>query len=93
MDNFLERMNVSLFDLVNMNSHLRNDPKMFAALIALSSNVLKTNIKPAIECNKLVQANKLGPIIFCSPELGRWSTVGGLGVMVDELSVGLANLG
>jgi len=37
--------------------------------------------------------NKLGPIVFCSPELGRWSTVGGLGVMVDELSIGLAQLG
>jgi starch synthase len=28
-----------------------------------------------------------------TPELGKWSTVGGLGVMVDELSVGLAELG
>ena len=27
------------------------------------------------------------------PELGRWSTVGGLGVMVNELSEGLAQLG
>ena len=31
--------------------------------------------------------------MFCTPELGRWSTAGGLGVMVDELSVGLAKLG
>ena len=31
--------------------------------------------------------------MFCTPELGRWSTVGGLGVMVDELSYGLAKLG
>lgn len=30
--------------------------------------------------------NKLGEIVFVSPELGRWSTVGGLGVMVNELS-------
>jgi starch synthase len=35
----------------------------------------------------------LGPIVFCTPELGRWSTVGGLGVMVDELAIGLADLG
>ena len=39
------------------------------------------------------ETNKMGPILFCTPELGRWSTVGGLGVMVDELSVGLAQLG
>jgi len=37
----------------------------------------------------LVQSNTLGPIIFSTPELGRWSTAGGLGVMVDELSQGL----
>jgi len=35
----------------------------------------------------------MGPIVFCTPELGRWSTVGGLGVMVDELSLGLRKLG
>lgn len=37
--------------------------------------------------------DQLGPIVFMTPELGKWSTVGGLGVMVDELSVGLADLG
>lgn len=35
----------------------------------------------------------MGPIVFATPELGRWSTVGGLGVMVDELSLGLVKLG
>lgn len=30
---------------------------------------------------------RLGPIVFVTPELGKWSTVGGLGVMVDELTV------
>ena len=37
--------------------------------------------------------NKLGPICFITPEIGRWSTIGGLGVMVDELTQGLAALG
>ena len=41
----------------------------------------------------MIQTNKLGPIVFCTPELGRWSTVGGLGVMVDELSQGMVSLG
>ena len=31
--------------------------------------------------------------MFVSAELGRWSTAGGLGVMVNELSEGLASLG
>lgn len=42
---------------------------------------------------RLLLSNHIGPIVFVTPELGKWSTVGGLGVMVDELSVGLAELG
>ena len=42
---------------------------------------------------RLLARNAAAPIVFATPELGRWSTVGGLGVMVDELSVGLAELG
>lgn len=61
--------------------------------MALCENITQTEIKPAIECQNVIEQNKLGPIVFCSPELGRWSTVGGLGVMVDELSIGLAELG
>jgi len=35
----------------------------------------------------------LSAVTFVTPELGRWSTVGGLGVMVDELTIGVARLG
>jgi len=41
----------------------------------------------------MFESNQLGPIFFFTPELGKWSTVGGLGVMVDELSIGIAELG
>lgn len=34
----------------------------------------------------LISGNTLGPIAFVTPEIGAWSSVGGLGVMVDELS-------
>jgi len=50
-------------------------------------------IAPVKAAKSVVVNNKLGPIVFCTPELGRWSTVGGLGVMVDELSYGLSLLG
>ncbi len=43
--------------------------------------------------SEILEHNTLDSIAFITPELGRWSTVGGLGVMVDELSVGLAHLG
>lgn len=39
---------------------------------------------------RVVDENALGPIVFVTTELGKWSTVGGLGVMVDELSCTLA---
>jgi len=42
---------------------------------------------------RVLWTNTVSPIVFATPELGKWSTVGGLGVMVDELSVGLAELG
>ena len=41
----------------------------------------------------LLKANELGPIVLVTPELGKWSTVGGLGVMVDNLSKALAKQG
>ncbi len=41
----------------------------------------------------ITQTTKLGPLVFLTAELGRFSTAGGLGVMVDELTKGLANLG
>lgn len=41
----------------------------------------------------MIEGNELGPIAFVTPEIGVWSTVGGLGVMVDELSKELVKLG
>ena len=37
-----------------------------------------------------VDDNELGCIAFVTPEIGKWSTAGGLGVMVDELSLTFA---
>ena len=54
------------------------DPK-YSKVISIAKNLFDSNI--------------LGPICFVTPELGRWSTVGGLGVMVDELSQGLRSIG
>lgn len=51
------------------------------------------NVAPVRAAKSIFDCNKLGEIVFTSPELGRWSTVGGLGVMVDELAIGLVKLG
>ena len=42
---------------------------------------------------RLYEENQMGPIVIITPELGKWSTVGGLGVMVDNLSKALAHQG
>mmetsp|Transcript_9844 Transcript_9844/g.30033 ORF Transcript_9844/g.30033 Transcript_9844/m.30033 type:complete len:1593 (-) Transcript_9844:1566-6344(-) len=39
------------------------------------------------------KVKNIGPIVFVAPELGRFSTAGGLGVMVDELTKGMVSLG
>ncbi|KAH3767864.1 glycosyl group 1 family protein [Pelomyxa schiedti] len=66
-----------------------------AALQTLKSAVngitLQTNTHTLID--EALQRNKLGPIVFVTPEMGRFSTVGGIGVVVDELSQCLASFG
>ena len=45
-----------------------------------------------VAASEMIDKNNLGHIVFFTPELGRWSTVGGLGGMVDEVTPGLALL-
>lgn len=63
---------------------------MIALCLRINSVCGKLIIAPNSAALSIINGNKLGPIIFAAPELGRWSTVGGLGVMVDELAYGLA---
>ena len=51
------------------------------------------DLKIAKEAEIIFNSNLIGPICFVTPELGRWSSVGELGIMVDELSQGLASIG
>lgn len=97
-ENFLDKMTgLSFYDLFIHNHNLRQNPLLASRLVAfcnriveISDDILSPPLKAALS---VVNSNKLGPIVFCTPELGRWSTVGGLGVMVDELAYGLALLG
>lgn len=43
----------------------------------------------ALAC-AVLKANDIGPLVFITPELGKWSSVGGLSTMVNELTQGLA---
>mmetsp|Transcript_17015 Transcript_17015/g.21520 ORF Transcript_17015/g.21520 Transcript_17015/m.21520 type:complete len:367 (+) Transcript_17015:1656-2756(+) len=97
---------MGLNDLFLNNHALKTNPILSSRLLALCSRIIETDeslvadnqartlIRSVVSaCKAVFETNQMGPIVFCTPELGRWSTVGGLGVMVDELSLGLAELG
>jgi len=72
------------------------DEKKAGKLIGICDKFLMTPEKNSHTQNfaeAIVSRNRMGPIVFSCPELGRFSTAGGLGVMVDELSQGLVELG
>lgn len=94
---FLDKLNVSFRDLFVNNRKLSDSVELTARLTAMTGYLIKKSggqvLAPTRAAKAMNESNILGPIVFCTPELGRWSTVGGLGVMVDELSIGLADLG
>lgn len=51
----------------------------------------KITFLPVVE--KLIKNNYLGKICIATPEYAKYTKTGGLGVMTDELSRGLADLG
>ncbi|KAL4507061.1 hypothetical protein ABPG72_001854 [Tetrahymena utriculariae] len=72
--------------------------RLFAYFQALiNKNAENPKIEEKIEFYKktqeVVQSNKLGPICFVTPEYAKWTKTGGLGVMTDELTRGLVDLG
>ena len=101
----LEKENISLNDYlkrvgISINEeYLSNE--FFRYCLILSS----TRKMPALpeeykylanKANYLFNSNILGPICFVTPEIGekgKWTIVGGLGIMIYELSQELASLG
>lgn len=89
-------------DRYQLNSHLlisklvKYDEYILGKLFGVCDFLLESQgimSHPKLFADQVVKTNRMGPIVFTCPELGRFSTVGGLGVMVDELSQGLALLG
>eukprot|EP00184_Porphyridium_aerugineum_P003738 CAMPEP_0184697254 /NCGR_PEP_ID=MMETSP0313-20130426/4271_1 /TAXON_ID=2792 /ORGANISM="Porphyridium aerugineum, Strain SAG 1380-2" /LENGTH=1633 /DNA_ID=CAMNT_0027156019 /DNA_START=162 /DNA_END=5063 /DNA_ORIENTATION=+ len=66
--------------------------RIVAFLLQLSMAAADPEIR-RIARTTVKKCQKMGPIVFAAPEYGRFSTAGGLGVMVDELSKDLAELG
>ena len=73
--------------------HRYTNSKFYCFKIQSVKNYLLGSSKLPVEAERILSQNVLGPICFVTPELGRWSTVGGLGVMVDNLTKALARQG
>ena len=72
------------------------DENCTAKLFGICDFLLNTKgpiSNPKLFAENFCNSDKMGSIVFACPEIGRFSTVGGLGVMVDELSQGLVSLG
>lgn len=84
--------------MYSLNRKLKEDVELSSRVFAMSTAILNSaqsySHEPVVRAaSALSKCNNMGSIVFATPELGRWSTVGGLGVMVDELSIGLVELG
>ena len=91
--NYLNPYKISINKLIKNAESLA---KLFAyskKILACSDTIL-LGVQSAVKAAKeLVDNTRIGPIVFVTPELGKWSAVGGLGIMIDELSQDLALLG
>lgn len=82
---------------LSLNS-IKNKPKLEADdddandLLVSGSTITKNPQFENIYQN-IINRNSIGPIVFVTPEIGRFSKVGGIAVMVDELTQALVSLG
>ena len=67
--------------------------KYISLLNTFPSNSFEKYPKINLYSDLIQNCNKFGTICFVTPELGKWTSLGGLGIMVDELTQCLAKLG
>ncbi|OEH78134.1 hypothetical protein cyc_02046 [Cyclospora cayetanensis] len=98
----LARNKLSLFDICVESKLFAKDGMLACSFFARLRRLIEGESVPVgsaaptgglVLANEVLRSNTLSPLVFVAPELGKWSTVGGLGVMVDELSTTLATCG
>lgn len=86
----LERF--SLFQLLVHGQYIKPQDedlavRLFAKLNRIQEKQVETKNYSVFDiCKECMEANSIGPIVFMTAELSPWSAVGGLGVMIDDLS-------
>ena len=88
-----KEQNVQIHNILNQLDCLKNNDNLCTKLFQYCHTLEKSDDESVRSLGSIViNSNKLGPICFITPEIGRWSTIGGLGVMVDELTQGLNSI-
>jgi|LauGreDrversion4_2_1035121.scaffolds.fasta_scaffold100723_2 hypothetical protein len=92
--NYISKYNISMITFLHRIRFIKENTRYATTFFQYCFKTLDSiNIDFKESLNTIINSNILGPIVFVTPELGRWSTIGGLGVMVDELTQGLATIG
>lgn len=60
-------------------------PEIKAMAILQALGVCAQAPRVAALCKETLSVNSLGTVVFVTPEFGRFSTVGGVGVMLDGI--------
>lgn len=93
---------IELKQLLGLMRFITEDTVVSSKLFAFFKIIQELIKKPESQISKLplissindsISYHTLGPIAFMSSELGKWTSIGGQGVMVNELSQGLVTLG
>ena len=85
----LSNYNISFYNyfkkisFIKENEHLSNQFFKIANQIVANHKNINENLYKNLDF--IIKENILGPIAFVTPEIGRWSTIGGLGVMVIKM--------
>lgn len=82
----------TIFFKLNKSRELNGRNTIIHGLNVLKKLSHETDICGQIT-NMVLKKNELGPIVFITPELGRFSTIGGIGVLMNELTRILSELG
>jgi len=103
--NILERNKLSFNQYLQIIKFKVNDESLtneffrYCQILASAKNMPALPIEDkylAEKCEGFYNSNILGPICFITPEVGdpgKWTAIGGLGMMVNELAQGLASIG
>ena len=100
IETILSEYNIKYSDYFNNLSFIQKIPqlstqyyKYIHLLNSLPSYSFDKYPKINLYSDIIQDSNKFGSLCFITPEIGKWTSIGGLGVMIDELTQCLAKLG